>query len=94
MNPPPRMIDDWKTPFENLPSNANWISVDQVGVCCWHWAKPYHVSHFWLSRDAFVADFSKHVLGRVCPWIQSEEWRTAIREVQPEERVGYVKKSH
>jgi len=88
MNPPLRVIEDWRKPFIDLPAEANWIAVENGGLCFWYSAKPCIGLYFWMSSDSVLGGFPKHNLGHVRPWIPSEEWRSAIREVMPEERIG------
>ena len=81
MSTPPRPIERWQEPFKDLPMKANWICADSAGDCRWHETKPHCMVDVWLS------------LFTACGWIdcfkRPSDWENALRQVQPEERIGY-----
>ena len=84
----------WQQPFKDLPAKANWIAVDSDGMCYWYGVRPprvrpLHGEKWWVfSWPECLNEFGYIGRTRV-----PADWTTAIREVMPEERIGYVKEA-
>jgi len=72
----------WMKPFKNLPETANWIAVDSDGMCYWYEVRPRCMVWVWSFGSEGVANWMKRLK-------RPSDWKNAVREVQPEERVGY-----
>jgi len=78
-----KTLERWRKPFKDLPSDANWIAVNIHGLSHWYSVAPYYLSGFWVNEGL------SGYLGRFPTLAHPYVWRKSIREVMPEERVGY-----
>jgi len=77
-------LERWQKPFKNLPKQARFIAVDH-GSCYWYARRPKPLWYCWGFTRPSTLKYSR--LGFIKHLKEPRDWRTAIRAVEPNERV-------
>ena len=85
-------LERWQKPFKGLPLNARWVAADGCGSCYWYRSRPLQVSVCSIPRLCCWGFTSPNLgttarFGFLMEAPAPRDWRTAIRAVEPSERV-------